>query len=286
MVGVARKGKSPETRGERLDQHDRLDDAPSPWPGPCSTARSIAPSGSYASRRAASDRRTAGQRFVPSPHIAGHVSLAGDADEGGREPVVALAMNRRSETHDRRADADASQRQGEQGSGRPAPGGVGPDLGTRDEPVVLAGHAAGRQADHARGEHEVPIGTCQGATHSLHVAAVGGAGGGEVAGEGQHVRAGQVDHPVGVGGRLGQGLRIIEVALLDHGARGLQLLRRRLGAGQSDHIMASAEQLGDDRRADPARCAGDKDSHCETSREDVNVSDCPRHICDGGDCQH
>ena len=82
-------------------------------------------------------------------HVTGHAPLTGDADESGHEPVVAVAVHRRCEAQDRRADADAPQRQGEQGGGRPASGGVGPNLGTGDEPVVLGGHPPGRQAEHA-----------------------------------------------------------------------------------------------------------------------------------------
>ena len=40
-------------------------------------------------------------------HVAGHAALAGDADEGGHEAVVAVAVDRRGEAQHRRADADA-----------------------------------------------------------------------------------------------------------------------------------------------------------------------------------
>ena len=194
-------------------------------------------------------------------HVSGDTSLAGDADERGHEPVVAVAMHRRREAQDRRADADAPQRQGEQGGGRPEPGGVGPNLGARDEPVVLCGRPAGGQADHARGENEGPLGIRQGGAHGLHGPPVGGSGGGEVAAERHLVLEGQVDHPVGVGRRLGQALGIIEVAPLDSGAGSFQPLRGCVGAGQADHLVAGPEEFGDDGRADPSRRAGDKDSH-------------------------
>ena len=45
-------------------------------------------------------------------HVAGHAPLAGDADEGGHEPVVAVAMDGRREAQHRRADADAPQATG------------------------------------------------------------------------------------------------------------------------------------------------------------------------------
>ena len=135
------------------------------------------------------------------------------------------------------------------------------------EAVVLGGHPAGGQAEHARGEHEGPVGVGQCGTHGLYGSPVGGRGGGEVAAEGHLVLEGQVDDPVGVGGRLGQAVGVVEVAPLHDGAGRLQPLRRCVGAGQADHLVAGTEELRDDGRADPARCAGDKDSHDGTSSE-------------------
>ena len=40
-----------------------------------------------------------------------------------------------------------------------------------------------------------------------------------------------------------------------------QPLRRCFGAGQADHLVAGAEQLGHDGRTDPTRCAGNEDLH-------------------------
>ena len=85
--------------------------------------------------------------------------------------------------------------------------------------------------------------------------------------EGHLVLERQVDHPVGVGGRLGQAVGVVDVAALNDGAGRFQPLRRGLGAGQADHLVAGTEQLGDDGRADPARCAGDEDSHGGTSAD-------------------
>ena len=135
------------------------------------------------------------------------------------------------------------------------------------EPVVLGGHPAGGQPEHAGGKHEGSVGVGQCRPHGLDGSPVGGAGGGEVAAESDLVLEGQVDHAVGVGGRLGQAVGVVEVAPLDSGAGGFQLLRRCVGAGQADHLVAGAEQFGDDGRADPTRCAGDEDSHGGTSGE-------------------
>ena len=217
-------------------------------------------------------------------HVSGHAPLAGDADEGGHEPVVAVAVDRRGEAQHRRADARARQGQRKQGGGRSAPGGVGPNLGTGHEPVVLGGHPTGRHPEHARGEHEGPVGVGQGRAHGLHGPPVGGRGGGEVAAEGDLVLEGQVDHAVGVRRRLGQTVRVVEVASLDDGAGRFQPLRRCLGAGQADHLVAGPQQFGHDGRADPARCAGDKYSHGGTSHV-RDVSNCHQSRRDVSDCQ-
>ncbi len=70
-----------------------------------------------------------------------------------------------------------------------------------------------RQPEHARGEHERPVGIGQGCTHGFHCPPVGGPGRREVAAERHLVLEGQVDDPVGIGRRLGQPVRVVEVAL-------------------------------------------------------------------------
>jgi hypothetical protein len=83
----------------------------------------------------------------------------------------------------------------------------------------------------------------------------------KVAAEGHLVLEGQVDDPVRAGGRLGEAVGIVEVSPLDDGAGGFEALRGRLGAGQADHLVAGGDELGDDGRADPARCSRNEDSH-------------------------
>ncbi len=61
--------------------------------------------------------------------------------------------------------------------------------------------------------------------------------------------------------RVAQAVGIVEIPPLHRGTGGLQSLCRRLRAGQANHLVTGPEQLGHDRRADPARRAGDKDSH-------------------------
>ena len=63
---------------------------------------------------------------------------------------------------------------------------------------------------------------------------------------------GQVDHPIGVRGRLGQAVRVVDVAPQDEGARRFQSLCRCLGASQADYLVAGIQQLGNGGGADPA----------------------------------
>jgi hypothetical protein len=72
----------------------------------------------------------------------------------------------------------------------------------------------------------------------------------------------QVDDAVGVGRRFLDDVQVVEVAVADVGAGGLQLLRRRIGAGQGDHLVSGALQLGNERGADVAGSAGDEYAHC------------------------
>ena len=172
-----------------------------------------------------------------------------------------------------------------QRGGRPAPGGIGPNLGAGHQSVVLGGHATDGQPECARGQHEGPVGIGQGRAHGLHGPSIGGRGGGEVPTEGHLVLKRQVDDPVGVGGRFGQAVRVVDVAPLNSGADRHQSLHRFVGAGQTDHLVACVQQFGHHGRADPARCAGDKDSHDGYLQGTGDVSDCYQHISDVSDCQ-
>ena len=59
----------------------------------------------------------------------------------------------------------------------------------------------------------------------------------------------QVDDAVGVGCRLPDDVQVVEVAVADLGAGGLQLLRRRVGTGQSDRLVPGGLRSG--MRAEP-----------------------------------
>ena len=96
-------------------------------------------------------------------------------------------------------------------------------------------------------ENQNGVAPGQGGTHGIDRLAVGCPGGGEVAGsEGDVVLEGQVDDTIGVGRGLGQAGRVVQVAL-EHGDPGcFELLGRRIGPGQPDHLMASFLEFGDD----------------------------------------
>jgi hypothetical protein len=48
--------------------------------------------------------------------------------------------------------------------------------------------------------------------------------------------------------------------------------RRGIGAGESDHLVTGADELGDDGGTDEAGCASDEDPHESTSRDRLHVS--------------
>ena len=164
------------------------------------------------------------------------------------------------------------------------PAGLARTSGPAHESVLLGGHSAGGQSEDAGREHEGPVGLSQGHAHGLHCPPVGRGSGGEVAAEGHVVLEREVDHPVGVGRRLGQPVGVVEVAPLHDGAGRFQRLRRRLGAGEADHVVTGSEQLGHNGRTDPAGCARHKDPHGGTSGT-IDVSNCHNHRTYVSDCQ-
>ncbi len=200
------------------------------------------------------------------PDVSRHAVLAGDVDEGRNETLVTVAVDGRGEAQDRRAHADAPQRQREQGGRRPEPSWIGANVGAWNESVVFRRGPAERHPDHAGREHERPVRAGQGRSHRLDGTPVGTRGCAEVASlEGHVVLEGQVDHAVRVGRSLGKTVGVVEVPLLDDGTGRLQASCRGLGAGEANHLVAGAEQLGHHRRTDPARRASDEDSHGKAS---------------------
>ena len=72
---------------------------------------------------------------------------------------------------------------------------------------------------------------------------------------------GQVNDAVG-GRRCGaKAVEVVQVAAVSLGARGLQGGGLAIGAGQADHLMAVAEQLGYERGADVTGSPGDEYTH-------------------------
>ena len=161
---------------------------------------------------------------------------------------------------------------------------------TGHQAVVLGGGPAQRGAAQAGREHERAVGTGQGRAHRLDRAPVGGPGGRKVAlAECDLVLEGEVDHAVGLVGRLGQDVGVVEVAALDRGAGSVEFLGGRIRAGQAHDVVAGLEEFGDDGGADPARRSGDEDLHGvppATAMSETDIND--RRHCrpDDSDCQH
>jgi hypothetical protein len=194
-------------------------------PTACKTDPAGAVSTARRDRRAASERCTAGQRLAPSARY--------PATPRSRANPTIAATNPWSPSpwtvggkRNRRADPRAAQGQGEQGRGGPASGGVGPNLGTRYEPVVLGSHPPGLEPEDSRRKHKGPVGVSQSRAHGLYRPSVGRCGGGEVSAKGHLVLKGQVDHAIGVRRNFGQAVGVVDVAPPNDGASCFQPFRR------------------------------------------------------------
>jgi hypothetical protein len=71
----------------------------------------------------------------------------------------------------------------------------------------------------------------------------------------------EMDDPVGGGGGFAQAVQIVEITESGLGAEGFQGGGCRLGAGQTDDLVAGGEKFGDDGRADVAGRSGNEDTH-------------------------
>jgi hypothetical protein len=78
----------------------------------------------------------------------------------------------------------------------------------------------------------------------------------------------EVDDGVGARGAGAERVEIVEAAAMDLGAERRDLLGRVVGAGEAEHLVPGGEQLGYDRRSDPAGCSGDEDTHGEPPGEE------------------
>ena len=75
-------------------------------------------------------------------------------------------------------------------------------------------------------------------------------------------------HAVRCGGGLAQHVEVVEVAPQHIGAGGGQGRGRGVRAGETDDLMAGADEFGDDGGADPAGRTGNENPHDKTSRKE------------------
>jgi hypothetical protein len=114
------------------------------------------------------------------------------------------------------------------------------------------------QRGRSRGDDQGLAGTLERAAHRLDGAPVGGDRRLEV---GEVVDEREVDDPVGAGGSGAHGVQVVQVAAEHLGSGGGDRGGRVVGPGEPEDLMAHAEELGNDGRADPAGRAGDEYPH-------------------------
>ncbi len=70
-----------------------------------------------------------------------------------------------------------------------------------------------------------------------------------------------MDGPVGVGGAAAQAVRVLDRPVVRRRPGRRQRRRRGVGAGQADHLVAVADELADDGRADEPGRSRDEYPH-------------------------
>jgi hypothetical protein len=166
--------------------------------------------------------------------------------------VIAVAMDRRRESHSRRAHALRGRRRG-----RPfRDAGVGFGAGRRG--VFFGRDAARRQQREPGGNDQRAARAGEFSAERLNGALVDGATLYELR---EIVNKGGVDHAVRHGGAVAQAFQVVKIASLDLGASRGERLGALIRAGEADHLMASVDELPNDARADKARSARDEDTH-------------------------
>jgi len=74
-----------------------------------------------------------------------------------------------------------------------------------------------------------------------------------------------VDRRIGLRGAAAQALRVLDRTPVRHRPRRDQRCRRHVGTGQTQHLMAAADELAHDGRADEPGRSGDKHAHTSLS---------------------
>ena len=203
--------------------------------------------------------------------VPGDAPGSGDGDERRDEPGVSVAVHRRGQSDDRRADATRREGEHELGGGM---AGLRPATergGRRVErvPVAFGRRLSGCEPEDAGGDDERSVGAHQRLADCLDRGAVGVGRSLEVARERELVLEGEVEHAVRVADRLAQDVQVVERAALHLGSGGGERVGRRVRAREPDHLMARADELGKNGRADPAGRSGHENPH-GTSRSHVS----------------
>ena len=127
--------------------------------------------------------------------------------------------------------------------------------------VVFRGQAARREQGGPRGHDEGPSGSGECFAERLDGLPVGAGGGRGVAGRGEIVDVGGVDHAVRFGRPGAQAVQVGQGAAVNLGARGRQRCGGLVRAGQAGDVVARFEQLADDGGADEPGRAGHENTH-------------------------
>src|ERR1035437_648399 len=209
-----------------------------------------------------------GPAVGPVADEAGDALVAGDADNGRHEAVISVAVIRRGESHDRRADAARSEGEHQLGSGLP---GLRTAAHSRHRrggtmPVPFGRYPPWCGPERPGGDDERPARSGQRVSEGLDGAAVRIGGSLEVAREGELVLELDVDHPIRRGSCTAQAAEVIKSAAMDLRAGRGESSGRGIRAGEPGDLMARADELGYDGGADPAGRAGDENTHEKTSR--------------------
>ena len=153
--------------------------------------------------------------------------------------------------------------------------------------VELGGQASELQPEQAGGNEQGPVGPCERLAEDLHGTAVRVGGALEVARECDLVLEGEVDHAIGLLRATAQHVEVVEGAAQRLGARAAKSIGGGIRASEPDDLVVGAEELGNHRRADPARRTGNEYAHQRNLRlVGRRGSICPRRRRDVSCCHH
>jgi hypothetical protein len=145
---------------------------------------------------------------------------------------------------------------------------LGVDARTARQDIRLEAPAARRRHRQQRRtgrDHEWFPGSCERGSDRLDSPQVRFCGPGEFAGIRQFVLEGEMDHALGVGGRLAEAIEVVERASPDLDASGTQGPGGLIGPGKADHRVPGGQEIGNDGGPDVPGGAGDEKPHARLS---------------------